>query len=328
MAKPRAQGADAVVLIAKETVLGTPVSGSGGGVYRRIPMRSDDVTGAQSLEDDDTWNKGTPEDGDPSLGAFTVAGDIVAPMDVRGIGFLMAMALGASTVEEVEEDVLWTHTWRSGKDLFSYSKQMGHPKLTAAKWRTQLGGKSNGFSFPMARNGRALLTLPMIFQGEVKDMSGARDASPLAYAYLPFDNAGGGVTIDGDPLASLTGAQFNFNNGLETVESIRADMMIDGADETLRKCSGTANLRFGTDSTIDDLVDGKTPAALAFSFKLASNPDWELTFKLPRVFFERTKKAITGPGGIEQATAWRAAFDATAGYMLEVELSNDVATYA
>lgn len=328
MAKPRAQGADAVVLIAKEAVFGTPISGAGGGVYSRLPLRSDDASAAQPLEDDDTWNKGTPEDGDPSLGALSVAGDVVAPIDVRGAGFLLTMALGASTVEEVEEGVLWKHTWRSGKDLFSYSKQVGHPKLTTPKWRTQFGGKSNGFSFPMARNGRAILTQPMIFQGETKDLTGARDANPLSYPYLPFDNSGGGVTIDGDPLASLTGAQFTFSNGLETVESIRADMRIDGADETIRKCSGTANLRFGTDATIDDLVDGKTPAALTFAFTLASNTDWVLKFILPRVFFEKTKQAITGPGGIEQPTSWRAAHDAVAGYLMQVELSNDVETYA
>jgi hypothetical protein len=104
-------------------------------------------------------------------------------------------------------------------------------------------------------------------------------------------------------------------------------MAIDGGDETIRKCSGTANLRFGTDATIDDLVDSKTPAALEFSFSLASNADWWLKFQLPRVFFERTKKAISGPGGIEQPTSWRAAKDSVAGYMMRVVLQNDVAAY-
>lgn len=327
MAKPRAQGADIVMLLAKELTYGTAVSGAGGGVYRRMPIRSDDVSAAQGLEDDDTINLGSPEDGDPSLGAMNVAGDMVLPIDVRGAGFALTMALGASTVEEVTPDVLWKHTWKSGKDLFSYTKQVGHPKLTTPKWRTQLGCKAGGLSFPMARNGRALMTIPVIAAQEVKDTTGARDTNPLAYPYLPFDNCTGSILVDGSPLASVTGLQFNFSNGLEAVEAIREDMAIDGADETLRKASGTANLRFGTDATIDDLVDSKTPCELELGFKLLAEPTWTLKFILHRVFFEKTKQAVSGPGGIEQATAWRAARDATAGCLMTVELSNDVETY-
>lgn len=328
MAKPRAQGADVVMLIAKETTYGTAVSGAGGGVYRRMPMRSDDVSAAQGLEDDDTINLGTPEDGDPSLGAFNVSGDLVLPMDVRGMGVALTMALGASSVEETVADELWTHTWTSGQDLFSYTKQVGHPKLSTPKWRTQLGCKSNGFNFSMARNGRALLTMPIIAAQEVKDVSGARDASPLIYPYLPFDNCTGSIKVDDAQLASVTGLQFNFSNGLEAVESIREDNAIDGADETMRRANGTANLRFGASSTIEDLVDGKTPCELKLGFRLLSNTDWTLTFTLHRVFFERTKRSVTGPGGIEQATSWRAARDATAGCMMTVALSNDVEAYA
>lgn len=327
MSKPRAQGADAVQLIAKEVTYGTPVSGSGGGVYRRMPLRSDDVSAAQGLEDDDVWNKLTADVGDPALGAFSVAGDIVAPMDARGIGFLMTMALAAPVTTTITSGVLFKHLWKSGAELFSYTKQVGHPQLATPKWRTQKGGKSNGFSFPMARNGRALLTMPMIFQGEVKDTTGARDTSPLAFAYQPFDNATGYVKLAGSALANLTGAQFDFSNGLEAVETIRADMMIDGIDETIRKASGTANLRFGTDATIDDVVDANSPVALEFGFTIAAQPTWLLKFSLPRVFFERTKKSITGPGGIEQPTSWRAAYDSTAGYLMQVELRNDVASY-
>lgn len=322
MAKPRAQGADVVALIAKEATYGTAPAGD----WRRMPLRSDDVAAAQPLEEDPTWNLPSPDDADASLGAKTVAGDMSFPMDTRGLGALMTMALGASTVVETEADTLWTHTWMSGKDLFSYAKQVGHPKLTVPKYRTQLGLKSNGFSFPMARNGRAVLTMPFIAQGEVKDIA-TRDATPLIFDYLPFDNATGAVRIGGDVLANLTGAQLTFSNNLEAVETIRPDMMIDGADETRRTCTGTANLRLGADSTIEDLTDANEPASLEFSLKLLANEDWMFKVTLHRVFFELTKGAITGPGGIEQATAFRAAYDATAGCMMTVTLANDVESY-
>lgn len=322
MAKPRAQGADAVILFAKESAYGTAPSGD----WRRMPLRSDDVSAAQPLEDDPTINLGSPDDADPSLGAYSVAGDVVFPMDVRGLGFVLAMALGAPVTVETTTDVLWTHTFKSGKDLDSYSKQVGHPKLATPRYWTQVGLKSNGFSFTLQRNGRSLITMPFIAKGEVKD-NASRDATPLAWDYLPFDNATGSVKFDGTPIANLTGGQFTFSNSLEAIESIRDDMMIDGADETRRMANGTANLRLGDDTTIDDLIDGKLPAELIYRFALLSEPTWAVEFTLHRVFFERTKKAITGPGGVEQATAWRAARDATAGCMMTVTLANDVESY-
>jgi hypothetical protein len=326
--KPRASGSDAVVLLAKETVYGTPPDGTAGAVYFRPPISSDDASAAQGLEDDDSWNMGTAEDGDAALGAFAVAGDLVVPMDVRGIGFFLTMALGPESAPVDNEDGTFTHTWNSTKDLFSYTKQVGHPKLSAPKWRTQLGCKAGGFSFPMARTGRAKLTVPLIGQGEVKDTTGARDASPRVDDYLPLDNAKGSVLLDGAPAANLTAAQFNFSTGLDAVDAIRPDYLISGADETKRKCSGSANIRMGADHTIDDLVDGHIPAPLTFGFKLASNAAWGLTILLPRVFFERTKVAIGGPGGIDQSTTWRAARDATAGFMLQATLVNDVEAYS
>jgi hypothetical protein len=322
MAKPRGQGADVIQLIAKEAIYGTAPANN----WWRFPMRSDDVSGSQELEDDPVWNTGNADDGDPAEGAFNVAGDLVVPMDARGLGYFMQMCLGASTVVETTTDVLWTHTWKSGGDLFSYSKQVWHPKLSTPKGKTQTGIKAGGFSFPMARNGRALLTIPMIAQGEVKDVA-VRDASPDVYEYLPFDNATGNVKIDGVVLANLTGLQCNFTNNLETVEEIRADMKIAGADETRRQANGTANLRFSADETVDDLVDGKTPCELEFSFSIRSQPTWVFKVTLHRVFFSRTKVAVSGPGGIEQATSWRAARDATAGCMMTVTLANDVEAY-
>lgn len=327
MVKPRAIGADAVQLIGEETAYGTAADGSGGGVYFRMPMRSDDISAAQPLDDDETWNRDTPDDGDASLGSLSVAGELNAPMDARGIGVALRMALGAETTSEITPDVLFEHVWTSGQDLFSYTKQVGHPKLAVPKWRSQLGGKVDTMAFPMQRSGRALLTLGMIFQSEVKDLTGARDADPTVFPYLPFDNCRGAVKLGGNALANLTAAQFNFSNGLDAVETIRSDMMIDGADETIRKASGTATIRFGNDATLDDLVDSSGYAALEFSFLIPSQATWFLKFQLPRVRFERSKKAVSGPGGIEQAVNWRASHDANAGHLLKVLLRNGVETY-
>jgi hypothetical protein len=326
MAKPRASGSDVVHLLAKETTYGVAVDGSAGGVYRRIPMRSLSLGEDQALEDDPVWNRSNPDDSDPSLGASTVAGDLVAPMDARAIGFVLTMVLGAPTTV-ADGGGKFTHTWKSGKELPSYVAQIIHPLLTTPKYRTHTGIKAGGLQFPMARNGRALITVPLIAQKEAKDVA-ARDTAPLSYAYLPFDNAAGSVKVGGVQLAGVTGAQLNFSNSLETVDEIRSDMAIGGIDENLRQCSGSATVRFGADATIDDLADNKTPAALEFAFGMAAQPTWGLKFQLPRTFWPKTKKSVDGPGGISATPNWRAAFDSTAGHLMAVVLTNDVASYA
>lgn len=326
MGKARASGSDAVQLIAIETTYGVAPSGAAGGVYCRLPLRSYSLGADQPLEDDPVWNRSSAEDSDPAQGNLTVAGDVALPMDARGVGFALRLALGAPVTEELD-DGLFEHTFHTGKDLPSFVSQIGHPKLATPKWRTHLGVKAGGIQFPMQRNGRATITIPLLAQSEVKDTTGARDPSPKVFDYLPFNNAGGAVTVGGVALANVTGGQFNQSNGLEPVETIRADMAIDGVDDGMRTLSGSVDLRFGGDSTIDDLADANLPAALEYSFSLASQPTWGLRFKMPRVFFPKSKKPIEGPGGIQITSSWRAAFDQTAGHMLEVVLINDVPSY-
>lgn len=326
MAKARASGSDAVHLVALETTYATPPNGSAGEVYRRMPLRSYSLGAEQPLEDDPTWNRSRPEDSDPAQGNLTVTGDIVLPMDARGVGIALRMVLGDPTVESAGTGI-YRHTFLSGLDLLSFTHQIGHPKLTVPKWRTHRGVKAGGMTFPMQRNGRALLTIPLMGQSEVKDTTGARDAEPLIFDYLPFNNAGGSIRVGGAALANVTGGQFNYSNGLEPVETIRADMMIDGIDDGLRTLSGSVELRFGSDATIDDLADANNPAALEYAFGIASQPTWGLKFTMPRVFFPKTKKPVEGPGGISVTSSWRAAHDPTAEYMLKVELTNDVASY-
>lgn len=328
MAKPRASGADAVQLIGFENVYGTPPDGSGGGVYYQMPMRSDDIGAAQPLEADDTWNRGTPDDGDASAGAETVSGEMALPVDARGVGVALIAALGLPATEEITADTLWEHVFLSGADLPSISKQVGHPKLATPKWRTQYGGKVDTLAAQMSRTGRQVFTLGTICQGEQKDVAGARDADPIVFPYLPYDACKGGVTLGGVGLANLTGGGFTFSNGLDAAETIRGDNRIDGVDETIRSASGQATIRLGTDAAIDNAVDNVTYGALEFAWTIAAQGTWFLKVQFPRVRFERAKKPINGPGGIEQTVNWRASHDTGAGYLMRVLLRNGVEEYA
>jgi hypothetical protein len=239
---------------------------------------------------------------------------------------VLALILGEPDTED-NEDGTYTHVYTSGEALPSFAIQTGHPELTVAKWRTVLGVKAGGVNFDMSRTGRALLEIPLIGQKEVKDVTGARDANPVMFEYLPFDNMTGAITVEGDPLANVTAGRFTYSNALETIETIREDGVIDGIDEGQRAASGSLDARFGADATLEDLADNKTPCVLEFSFTLRQYPTWSLKFSLPRVFLSKPKRPITGPGGISQSWQWRAAHDATLGHLMSVTLTNDVESY-
>jgi hypothetical protein len=323
MAKDRAFGADAVSLIAQEAVYGTPPDGSAGGVYRKMPMRSDSIGKEQPLEEDPTWNRGTPDDADPSEGAVDVSGSITCPVDVQGAGVLLRIVLGDSA--EVDNGGgSFTHTFKSGADLHSWSRQLGHPRLTTPKWRTASGLKAAGLNFTMARNGRALFEIPMLGQKQVKDATGARDADPLIYAYDPFDNSGGTIKLAGVAVANVTGATFALSNGLEGVEDINPEQQLSAIDESRRMLTGTISLRFGNAAAIDDLEDSKGTALLELAFTKGTS---NLKFQMPRTRFQMTKKTVEGPGGIAVTANWRAAYDSVSGYMLAALLTNGVASY-
>lgn len=327
--KPRAVGADAVQMIGIETVYGTPPATG----YFRLPMRQYGLSPERTLEEDPTWNRGagitsSADAGDPVEGPVVVTDSMTMPICARAIGAALKLVLGAPESDETEpESEIYEHVFASGGDLPSFAIQTGYPKLSTPKWRTVFGTKAGGLNFDMARTGRALAEIPLIGQGETKDGSGARQDNPTVWPYLPFDNARGAITVGGSPLANVTAARFQFSNGLEAVENIRADGLIDGVDEGERVPSGTVDVRFGVDATLEDLADGKTPAAMVLRFTLAAQPGWLLEFQLPRVFFSNPKRPITGPGGITQSWQWRAARDDALGFALGVVLINDVEAY-
>jgi hypothetical protein len=66
---------------------------------------------------------------------------------------------------------------------------------------------------------------------------------------------------------------------------------------------------------------------MEYRFTIPGADAFRVAFDLPRVFLPRKKHEVTGPGGVSATYDWRAAKDATAGYLLRVTLHNDVAGY-
>ncbi|WP_316979965.1 phage tail tube protein [Shumkonia mesophila] len=218
------------------------------------------------------------------------------------------------------------HVFTSGGDLPSAALEVGHTALTTPYFSRNFGGKAETLSFDMARTGPANATVGLVFQGE-SNPAAAADAAPATHALRRFNQGSGTIKLNGAQLANVTGGKIAFSNNLERVESIRDDGLIDGADETEATATGSVDVRFGTDATIRTAVGAETPVAMEYRFTIPGADAFRVVFDLPRVFLPRKKHEVSGPGGVSATYDWRAAKDASAGYMLRATLHNDVAGY-
>lgn len=322
MAKTRAYGSDAQLLAAFESTYGTAPDGSGGGVYTKLPFKSTDLSAEKPLGYDPLLGQGRNAQ-DPYYEAISDAGNIVVPLDLRNIGFWLKGLFGAPTTTGTGP---YIHVFVAGADLPSLAVQIGHLALSPQKHFLHTGAKLGGISFEMARSGPANGTINVIAQGEAS-ASTAKDATPLELVLRRFSQSKGAIKVGGTQLGSVTGGSFQFSNNLEAVETIRADGLIDGADETEATATGSVTIRYGTDSTLESPPDAETPVELEFSHTIPGVDGYALTWNMARVFLPKVKKSIDGPGGLQQTYDWRAAYDTTDDTLLTVTLVNDVGAY-
>lgn len=324
MAKTRAYGADAQLTGVAEATYGTAPDGAAGGVYALLPFKSISLGAEKPLGYDPLLGQGRDAQ-DPYYDAESVAGDVEVPLDLRDFGFWLKGLFGAPVTTD-NMDGTYDHVFTSGGDLPSLALEIGHTALTVARYLLYSGLKAGGLSFDMARSGPANATIDLIAQGEASAAT-PEDASPTTRSLTRFNNSKGAITVGGTQLGNVTGGQFNFSNNLEAVETIRADGLIDGVDETEATVEGSVTVRMGTDTTLTTPIAAETPVAMVFSFTRPGAEGYRLDFSMPRVFLPKKKGEISGPGGIEQTYDFRAAFDSTAGHLLQVTLVNDVAAY-
>lgn len=318
--KTRAYGADSTFRLAFESTYGTLPTDN----YHLMLFKSASVGAERPLGYDPLIGSGQRDAQDPHYEAFSVAGEIGMAFDLRMTGLYLKGLFGAPGT--TNDAGVYTHLFTSGGDLPSLGLEFGHPKLTAPVFYRYPGGKFDGLKFDMGRTGPAGGTVNVIAQAETEAGS-TIDATPTNHVLTRFSRGRGTIKVDGVQLANVTGGGFNFSNHLSPVETIRDDGKIDGVDETESTADGSITVRFSTDTTLADAIDAETPVELEYGFSIPGAEGYALTFHLPRVFLPKKKGEIKGPGGIERAYDWRAAYDSVAGYMLRATLINDVASY-
>ena len=312
----RAYGANAQLLGEVETTYGTAPSGN----YIKFPFVSTDLSSEQGLIASNLLGLGR-DPAQPIRDIVKVLGNIVVPVDLRNFGYWLKLLLGAPTT--VGSSAPYTHTFVSGaSSLPSMSVEVGMSEVPA--YFMNSGMRVNSAQLTFARTGPADATLACIAQGEVRANSSG-GGSPTSLALTRFNQFQGTITKDGTQLGNVTGAQVTYTNNLATIETIRPDGKIDGADPTIAALTGTLDVRFADTTLIDDAINN-TPVALTFGYTIDSSNS--LIFTAHEVYLPKPKITISGPGGVQANFAWQAAKNASVSRMMTVVLTNDVASYA
>jgi hypothetical protein len=215
------------------------------------------------------------------------------------------------------------HVFTSGaEELPSMGLEVGQPEVPS--YGLNYGAKGNTLRIALSRSGLLNATLGLICQGESvapAPASGAvADIDSLPVRRFP--QAIGSVERNGAVMGNVVSAEFTLSNNLDKAENIRPDGEIDGADEGMVSVKGVTVVRFA-DTTLQTQAESREPCANAFGWDLGDG--MRLAFAVGRVFLPRTKRPVTGPGGVQASYNWQAS--GAAGATIVATLVNDVEGY-
>lgn len=315
----RAQGARAQMALGFESVYGTPPAA---GMFWKMPFATQNHGSEQPLLSSELLGYGR-DPLPPVKDAITANGDIVVPIDARFFGIWLKAVFGDPVT--TEDTGVFTHEFRSGGwTIPSFSTEVGMPEVPY--YSMVKGCVANSLGWTMNRSGLITATVNVIAQGEV--VAAASTAGTIAeMALLRFGSFNGAVKRDGVLLGNVTSAEVNYTNNLDSIETIRDDGMIDGADPSVAALTGTVNVRFADTMLIDQATDG-TPCELEFSYGTDAQNRFVLT--VHAVYLPKPKLSLEGPGGVQAAFEWQAAKDMVSGgpgRMCTAQLVNDVSSY-
>lgn len=310
----RAHGARAQMALAFESTYGTaPASG-----YFKMPFASAGLGSAQPLIDSELVGYGR-DPLPPIKDAIAVDGNAVVPIDVDGIGYWLKLLLGAPTTTGTTPK---THTFVSGGlTLPSASIEIANPEVPS--FRMYSGVRADTLQVSMQRSGNLQATFGLIGQGESEAGSTAA-GSPTALTVQRFGHFQGAIKRDGAALGNITAGDFTYSNGLDRIETIRADGKIDGADPGIASLKGKISTRFA-DTTLKTQAQNGTPCELEFSWTIDANRSLKITAHA--VYLPVPRVEIPGPSGIMADYDWQAALATSPARMMTAVLVNSVAAY-
>lgn len=316
---PRSHGARIQAALAFESTYGT-APGAG---FLQMPLVSSTLRGEQPLIADDRVGRGRDPDS-PTLDALTVSGDMTVPLEVESIGVWLKALFGAPTTTEGTgpNEGVFTHVFQSGGwDLPSLAIEIGYPEVPS--FGMFAGVRLDSLALSMERSGLTTARLALMGQSETLGVATAA-GTPSALADARFTSFSGAVKRNGTALAGVTSAELTYANGLEPVEVLRADGLIDGLDSGRAALTGQIRTRFGDTVLLTQAINGD-PCELEWSYERSATE--KLTITAHRVFLPRPGREVPGPQGIMVDFDWQAARDDDPARMCTATLINGRASY-
>jgi hypothetical protein len=300
--------------LAFETVYGTaPTSG-----FRTVPFTSSTLGAEQPLLNSELLGYGRDPLA-PIKDAVTVDGDVVVPVDVENFGFWLKAAFGQPTTTGTTTR---THTFQSGSwSLPSMAIETAMPDVP--RYAMYTGCVLDELSWQMQRSGLLTATAKLVAQGETIAAASAA-GTPTALSLQRFGHFNGSIRRNGTALGNVVSAEVTYSNGIDRIETIRADGRIDGADPGMASLTGKIEVRFADTTLVTQAINGD-PCELEFSWSLGA--DASLTFTAHAVYLPRPRIEISGPQGIQATFDWQAARATSPARMCTVVLVNTVASY-
>ncbi len=310
----RAHGARAQMALAFETTYGTaPTTG-----FRVVPFARTTLGSEQPLIASELLGQGRDPLA-PIKDALTADGDVVVPLDVENFGLWLKAAFGAPTTTGTTPK---THTFQSGAwALPSMAIETGMPEVP--RYAMYTGCVCDQLSWQMARSGLLTATARLVAQGETVAAATAA-GTPTSLSLQRFGHFNGSITRNGVALGNVISAEVTYSNGLDRIETIRADGKIEGVDPGMAALTGKIEARFADTMLISQALDG-TPCELVFGWSLGANASF--SFTAHAVYLPRPRIEIPGPQGIQATFDWQAAKAASPARLCTATLVNTVTSY-
>lgn len=312
----RATGARAQLAAAFETTYGTaPASG-----YTKMPFARAALGSEQPLLNSELLGYGRDPLA-PVLDAVTADGSVTVPIDLDAWGIWLKGAFGGPTTTGTAPNR--THTFTTGAaTLPSLSIEVGMPEVPSfAMYR---GCVVDTLGWSMNRSGLVTAEVGLIAQAENRAAATAA-GTPTAATLERFGAFQGSIRQGGSALANIVSADVRYSNGLDRVETIRADGLIDGIDPGIASLSGSLTARFADTALLDQAIAG-TSSVLEFGYTINTNKAFTLTAHA--VWLPRPRISIDGPNGVQATFDWQASLPSSGtGVMATIVLKNQRATY-
>jgi len=242
-------------------------------------------------------------------------GDIVLDLPTRGLGLLLAQAMGTSPSPTTVTTGVYSYTFTLG-DVYtrSFTAQVGVPQYGGTVTpKTISGAKIQGFELGVAVGGIATGK----FMVDAVSLTTGISLATASYSTISnlFNFSQGAITVAGSSVANIKDFTVTVANTLKGdrynlgPSGLKAEQVING----FRKITGKMTAEF-TDTTLLSAFLADTTTAIVLTFTgatIALGQPEKLSITIPAAKFDADTPNVAGPGVIDLSMSFEAYDDGT-----------------